>query len=160
MRTTLFPGMPLARCSLFSGPLRKAFALDKPHPSIFTRTRSRLPPNVRHVATTLRNDVLHIVCSCISDAPERLYHTTMKLGGDWRGWEAGPSTKFLCPEFYFEGSKHPVELSEISKNLHPVNQLRDPEFLHSDDKYYLLYTVAGEYGIAIAKNETWGDDRP
>ena len=81
----------------------------------------------------------------------------MKLGGDWRGWEVGPSIEILRPEFYFEGSKHPVKSSGIGKNLHPVKQLRDPAFMHSDDKYYLLYTVAGEYGIVIAKKLKRGE---
>ena len=32
-----------------------------------------------------------------------------------------------------------------------VNQLRDPSIYQEDDKTYLLYSVAGESGIAIAE---------
>jgi hypothetical protein len=32
-----------------------------------------------------------------------------------------------------------------------VNQLRDPAVFAEDDRIFLLYTVAGESGIAIAE---------
>ena len=34
-----------------------------------------------------------------------------------------------------------------------VNQLRDPAIYQEDDKTYLLYSVAGENGLAIAELE-------
>ena len=33
----------------------------------------------------------------------------------------------------------------------PVNQLRDPAIYEEDGRVYLLYTVAGERGIALAE---------
>jgi hypothetical protein len=33
----------------------------------------------------------------------------------------------------------------------PVNQLRDPALFEEDGQVYLLYSVAGERGIALAR---------
>jgi hypothetical protein len=35
----------------------------------------------------------------------------------------------------------------------PVNQLRDPAIFEEDGRVYLLYSVAGERGIALARVE-------
>jgi hypothetical protein len=35
--------------------------------------------------------------------------------------------------------------------MQPVNQLRDPAIFEDSGKIYLLYTVAGEQGIAIGE---------
>ena len=109
------------------------------------------PPNVRHVAVTLRGDMLHVVYSCIGDAPERLFHTTIALSGDWRDWKVAPSCEILHPEHDYEGADQTLEPSKIGAILSPANQLRDPDFLHADGEDYLFYSVAGEHGVAIAR---------
>ena len=42
---------------------------------------------VRHVALLEGGDRLHIFFSAIGDAPERIFHTTMDLSGEWRQWK-------------------------------------------------------------------------
>lgn len=47
----------------------------------------------------------------------------------------------------------PIEPSVRSTAYGPVNQLRDPALHGEGDEVYLLYAVAGESGIAIARVE-------
>ena len=51
----------------------------------------------------------------------------------------------------WEGAQLPVEPSRRGAIMHPVNQLRDPAIFLEADKVYLLYTVAGEQGIAVGR---------
>lgn len=113
------------------------------------------PPDVRHVAVALRGDVLHVVYSCIGDAPERLYHTTIALTEDWREWKVNPPREILRPGRDYEGADKKIEPSKIGAILSPVNELRDPDFFHADGEDYLLYSIAGEHGVAIAKIDSW-----
>ncbi len=55
----------------------------------------------------------------------------------------------LRPELPWEGAGLPVEPSR--GGAIPVNQLRDPAIFEEDGRIYLLYTVAGERGIALAE---------
>lgn len=113
------------------------------------------PDNVRHVAVKKRGAALDIVYSIIGDAPECLYHTTMALEGDWRQWKIGPSEEILRPETDYEGAGQPVEPSQVGAILLPSNQLRDPDFFNADGREFLIYSIAGERGLAIAEIESW-----
>ena len=44
-----------------------------------------------------------------------------------------------------------VELAGGAPSIMHVNQLRDPAIFEEDGRIYLLYSVAGESGIAIAE---------
>ncbi len=59
----------------------------------------------------------------------------------------------LRPEEPWEGTDRPsVPSVRDAINLR-VNQLRDPAIFEEDGRIYLLYSVAGEAGIAIAEIE-------
>jgi len=105
----------------------------------------------RHTALRRRGDVLDVFYSRIGDAPERILHATVDLGPDWMDWEASEPETLLEPEREWEGADQPVEPSEAGSIFEPVNQLRDPGVYEEDGQTYLLYSVAGERGIAIAE---------
>lgn len=62
-------------------------------------------------------------------------------------------SEVLAPEFPWEGAEQPLEPSVQGWEDEPVRQLRDPAIFCEDDRTYLLYSVAGESGIAIAELE-------
>ena len=55
------------------------------------------------------------------------------------------------PETDYEGATLTLEPSERGAVVGPVRQLRDPAIFEENGKTYLLYSVAGENGIAIAE---------
>ena len=57
----------------------------------------------------------------------------------------------LRPQRDYEGANAPLEPSVRSTAYGQVNQLRDPAIYVEGDKIYLLYAVAGESGIGLAK---------
>ncbi|MCH8102037.1 MAG: hypothetical protein IIB28_02630 [Chloroflexi bacterium] len=57
---------------------------------------------------------------------------------------------FFCKK----GAGEPLAPSARGIIEPPVNQLRDPCIFEDGDATYLLYAVAGERGIAIARLET------
>jgi hypothetical protein len=59
----------------------------------------------------------------------------------------------LRPEFDYEGVNLPLEPSRRGHIDVRVHQLRDPAIYKEADKTYLLYSVAGENGIAVAEIE-------
>jgi len=111
-------------------------------------------PGPRHVAVLRMGPKLSIFYSNIGDAPERIMHTTIFLAGDWKQWRASPPEEVLRPETAYEGANLPLHESKAGAVKGRENALRDPAiFVDEDAEAYLLYSVAGESGIAIAKLE-------
>ena len=106
---------------------------------------------VRHVALLPQGNRLHIFFSAIGDAPERIYHSTMDISGDWRTWRIGDVTEVLTPQASYECTNLPNEKSEVGEIDRPARQLRDPAIFSEDGKTYLFYTFCGEQGIAGAE---------
>jgi hypothetical protein len=112
----------------------------------------RLPfDNQRHLAVTLRGDRLHVFYTRWYDAPERILHTVVRLQDTWDTWRLGEIEEVLRPVMDYEGAKLPLAPSEPGPVREPVNQLRDPAIYEESGRTYLLYSVAGESGIAIAQ---------
>jgi hypothetical protein len=122
-------------------------------PRIPGNTRNyNAPGSVRHVAIDLRNDQADVYYSRIGDAPERILRSRIELVGDWRKWRAGPPQEVMQPEESWEGADLPIVPSRLGATNEPVHQLRDPEvFTDTDGSRYILYAVAGEQGIAMAR---------
>jgi hypothetical protein len=59
----------------------------------------------------------------------------------------------LEPEMAWEGGDLPLEPSREGIVRGPVRQLRDPAIFREGARIWLLYSVAGESGIAIAELE-------
>ena len=110
-------------------------------------------PNMRHSALIARDDTLYVFWTRVGDAPEKILLSTIDISGDWSAWRESPDVEVLRPEFEWEGADAPIEPSVRSTAYGQVNQLRDPALYVDGDEVYLLYAVAGESGIAIAKVE-------
>lgn len=110
-------------------------------------------PSVRHLAMHVDGDTLYVFCSRQGDAPEHVMLTAVDVSDpDWRQWRPGPLRSLLLPERPWEGAGLPVAPSERGAVHEPVCQLRDPcPFADDDGRLYLLYTVQGEQGIALAE---------
>lgn len=106
---------------------------------------------LRHAATDLRANVLRVYYSRIGDRPERILLSEVRLSGNWSGWRGSKPVTVLRPERNYEGADRPLEVSKPDEAPGRVRQLRDPAIFRERDKTYLLYSVAGESGLAIAE---------
>ncbi|MBM3855161.1 MAG: hypothetical protein FJ399_18740 [Verrucomicrobia bacterium] len=113
-----------------------------------------LPGEIRHTGVTIDGDVLTVYFSRGGDLPEHIMCAQASLKGDWKSWRLSPPVTVLLPEMDYEGGKMPLGA--------PTNQgmqqwprplfrdLRDPYIFREGGSTYLLYSVAGERGIAGA----------
>ncbi len=108
-------------------------------------------PNMRHAALLKRGDTLTVFWTQVGDAPESILASEIDLSGDWMGWKEGPPEEILRPERPWEGGDAPLVPSVRSTAYGQVNQLRDPAVFEEDGQVFLLYAVAGESGIAVAR---------
>ena len=107
--------------------------------------------DMRHTAVMLRGDTLYVFWTQVGDAPERILLSTVDLRGEWMTWRESAPVEVLRPEKPWEGADAPLEPSVRSVAYGIVNQLRDPAVYEEGEDVYLLYAVAGESGIAIAR---------
>jgi hypothetical protein len=77
--------------------------------------------------------------------------TEIDMTPDWGSWSASPPRVFLKPETGYEGVALPIIPSQVGSSPKPENGLRDPAIYREGDHVYLLYSVEGERGIAIAE---------
>lgn len=110
-------------------------------------------PNLtlRHAAVDLRGNRLAVYYSRIGDSPERILVSYIDLTPHWKQWKASTPVTVLAPEKTWEGADRPIEISRIDLAPGKVRQLRDPAIFRENGQTYLLYSVAGESGIGIAK---------
>ena len=108
-------------------------------------------PNMRHSAVMVRGNYLYVFWTRVGDAPESIMLSTIDLRPDWNKWQVSEERVVLRPERNWEGADAPVEPSVRSTAYGHVNQLRDPALYIEDDVVYMLYAVAGESGIALAR---------
>lgn len=109
--------------------------------------------DMRHSALLIRDGLLYVFFTQRGDAPERILLSTLDITGDWRSWTESEPVEILRPETEWEGARLPVESSRAGYIDVRVNQLRDPAIFQESGRTYLLYSVAGESGIAIAELE-------
>jgi hypothetical protein len=114
-------------------------------------------PQMRHCAVLVDNDHLKLVYTNVGDTPERLVATRIDLSGDWRTWHHTDVMDVLAPQHNYEGADCPLEPSVRSIATTRLNELRDPALFVHDGTTYLLYAVAGEAGIALARIDSWGN---
>ena len=107
--------------------------------------------DMRHCALQLDGDTLNIFYSNVGDIPERILLATIDLTQDWMDWKESEPVIILEPEMDYERAKQPLEPSARGPINVSVRQLRDPAIFLEDGNVYLLYCVAGEDGIGIAK---------
>lgn len=107
-------------------------------------------PDMRHSAVVVRGGQLWVYYTVVGNAPERILLSVIDLNDDWMNWIPSEPVDVLAPEFPWEGTDSPVEPSSRGLVHGAVNQLRDPALFEENGRTYLLYSVAGENGIAIA----------
>jgi hypothetical protein len=110
------------------------------------------PRRPRHHAVQVVPDALWVYFSRVWDRPERILRSRVPLGQDWREWRAEPPEEVVAPEHPWEGAGRPLVHSTPGIAREPLNALRDPGvFVDADGRTYLLWSVAGESGIAIGE---------
>lgn len=128
-------------------PLEQTIApgLCRPHPWV---ARQYTP---RHFAVQVRGDVLRLFFSRTGDQPEHILVSDIDLGEDWTRWQPGRPVSLIQPTEPWEGASEAPVASVPGPARQAVCQLRDPAVFTEDGQTYLLYTVAGEQGIAIGQ---------
>ncbi len=119
--------------------------------SNFEEGPSLFNPAMRHSALLIRDNLLYIFYTQAGHTPERILLSTIDMSVDWNNWKETEPVEVLRPEKTWEGVDMPLEASRRGYIDVRVNQLRDPAIYEEDGKTYLLYSVAGESGIAIAE---------
>lgn len=107
--------------------------------------------NMRHSALWQQGDQLYVFYTEVDDCPEHIKVSQIALTADWQTWQPTPPTSVLLPTLPYEGAGLPVVPSARGSVEEPVCQLRDPAIYIEDGRLYLLYSVAGESGIALAE---------
>ncbi|MEM7599130.1 MAG: hypothetical protein AAF382_15660 [Pseudomonadota bacterium] len=110
-----------------------------------------LPQGTRHLAVLVAGDTLWVAWSVIGDAPERIFIGQVDLRADWTAWQVGNIQELLRPERDWEGADLPIAPSRAGLADTRVHELRDPAFFSEDGVTYLLYAVAGEAGLGMAR---------
>lgn len=106
---------------------------------------------IRHSAVLVKNGTLFLFYTRKSDAPERILVSQIELGDDWTNWTASEPIELLRPETEYEGIQYPISPSKKGGGKE-VQQLRDPYvFEDTDGQLYLIYSTAGEMGLAVAR---------
>jgi hypothetical protein len=111
------------------------------------------PGNVRHVALALRDNLLKVFFTRIGDAPESIYFGNIDLSRATLMWHIEDEELLLSPETEYEGVKFPIRKSQAGQATQPQRGIRDPAYFYEAGRSYVLYSVAGEQGIAIAELE-------
>jgi hypothetical protein len=112
--------------------------------------RQREPPaSVRHAGVLLEGDELSVFYTRVGAAPESIWMTRIHLSSAPKTWAAATAVKVLEPTLDYEGIRFPLGPSRRGEAQN-VRQVRDPFAFREAGKTYLLYSVAGESGIALA----------
>jgi hypothetical protein len=119
----------------------------------FERGPTLFDQHMRHAGLWRRGDELWVFWTRVGDAPERILLSKIALHDDWIEWLDTPAVEVHRPTRPWEGADEPIEPSLRSSIDRPVHQLRDPYVFVEGDDAYLVYAVAGESGIAIARLE-------
>ncbi|MEM9499107.1 MAG: hypothetical protein AAGA28_14380 [Pseudomonadota bacterium] len=112
---------------------------------------SGLPESTRHLAVTRRGGHLWFAWSVIGDCPERIFIGRVDEAVDWRDWALSDVQELLRPDRPWEGADAPLLASRVGMASERVHQLRDPAFFAENGTFYLIYSVAGESGLALAR---------
>jgi hypothetical protein len=107
--------------------------------------------DIRHLAVDLHEDHLWAYHTRIGDAPERILRQRIALGGEPAAWRAEPEEEVLRPESAWEGADLPVTASVAGAAHGREHALRDPAIFRENGRCWLLYSVAGESGLALAE---------
>ena len=117
----------------------------------FERGPDLLHTHIRHCAVLQRDNRLHVFYTNIGDCPEQIRYLHVQLHDDWQRWDVSTSVSVLQPMLEWEGADCPQVASKVGMVNERVNALRDPAVFSEDGRDWLLYSIAGESGIALAR---------
>lgn len=131
-------------------------------PGVFYRSRDPSGPyeegptlfskDMRHAAVLVEGNFLHVFYTNVGEAPpEKILATTIDLSPDWMAWQTGMVATVLEPEHAYEGADLPLQPSVRGEITARARQLRDPALFRDGNDLYLLYSLAGESGIGLAR---------
>ncbi len=106
---------------------------------------------MRHSALRIVGNQLQVFWTQVGDSPERILLSCIELTENWLAWKQSPPIEVMRPVKNWEGGNLEAAPSVRGPVYEQVCQLRDPAIYEENNKVYLLYSVAGERGIAIAE---------
>jgi hypothetical protein len=114
-------------------------------------TVKKILPRMRRCAVWIDGLRPYVAYSRIGDAPEHIVLSYADMTGAATEWKFSAPVSLLKPQKTWEGAKHPVRPSQPGLAKGPVNELRDPALFAEGETMFLIYSIAGESGLAIAK---------
>ena len=133
--------------SLWKSPDGKAAFEKGPNP--FNKIQN--PSTLRHSALRVVGDTLWVFYTRVGDAPEHILLSKIKLTDNWNDWTPTKPVDIVAPEKDYEGADLPLTVSKYGMFYGKTRQLRDPAVYVEGSKWYLVYSVAGETGLAIGE---------
>ncbi len=106
---------------------------------------------IRHVGLDLRGDRLVVYFSFVGHRPERILCTSIEMTGPPETWKAKGTYEVLRSETEAEGVKYPLAYSNGGISRTRVHELRDPGVLRDGEEAWLVYSIAGEHGLGLAR---------
>lgn len=122
---------------------RDPLAPFQPGPDILDR--------MRHCAVHRSGDKLYVFYSNIGDCPESIDVSIIDLSQPWTEWSPTDGQTILTPQQQYEGVDCALNPSEPGPVTERVRELRDPAVYAENGRTYLVYTTAGESGLALAR---------
>lgn len=107
--------------------------------------------SLRHIGLDLTGDWLFVYFTCVGHRPERILCTAVELKGPSASWKALRPVEVIRPATSAEGADLPLAYSKGGRSRAPENALRDPAVFREAGHAWLLYSTAGEHGLAAAK---------
>jgi hypothetical protein len=104
----------------------------------------------RHCHVKLINNKLFIFYSVVGDCPEHICFSEL-CKNDNGTFYTLEQKSLVYPELEYEHNNLPPIKSKYGASFEKINQLRDPYVYVEEDNVYILYSICGEQGIAIAK---------
>ncbi len=106
---------------------------------------------IRHFAVYYHQESWFVFWTRVGDAPESILCSELLTNGDWLNWQFSSEYTIHSPQKSWEGADQPIIASSYGAIKRPVNQLRDPAIYSEYGNIYLLYSIAGEQGIAMGE---------
>lgn len=107
--------------------------------------------SIRHHALLRHADSWYVFWTRVGDTPERILVSRLETNRDWLQWSMGEATELHRAVKAWEGGDLEPRPSQYGAIMQRVNQLRDPAIYQENGKIYLLYSIAGEQGVAIGE---------
>ena len=106
---------------------------------------------IRHHGLLQQGEQWYVLWTRVGDSPERILLSMLDTPDDWQQWGFTETSEIHRAQKTWEGADITPRASQYGAIMERANQLRDPAIFIEDEKIYLLYSIAGEQGIAIGE---------